>query len=282
MLERKYGGRYQNGYLLVIGHSLEGGTYGHLCLAESHIAAHQAVHGAAALHILLDIKGSLELIGRILIHETGLQLILHISIRAVCKALLLQSLGVQFDKVTRYILDLAFGALLEVLPGTRTQFVYVRFLTLLALVLGNLVQGVDGDKHHIIILIDNLDFFLISARLRHTHQTAELTYSVINMHHVITNLELLQFLDRKRHLTVTGTLAAQIVLVKSVKYLMVCKEAAFKQSVSIPLMQCLADGLKRDVLTALGKDGLQTLPLLGVICQYINTVALYNVIRKGL
>ena len=47
-------------------------------------------------------------------------------------------------------------------------------------------------------------------------------------------------------------------------------------------MKCLADGLERDILTALGKNSLQTLSLLGVIGQDIEFVTLDNVICQGL
>ena len=134
MLESKYCGRNQDSDLLVISHSLECGTDCDLGLAESNIAANQTVHGATALHIGLDVECCLELVRSILIHEAGLQLILHIGVGTVGKTLVLQAFGVQFDKVARNVLDLALGALLHALPGACTKFVNVRLLALLALV----------------------------------------------------------------------------------------------------------------------------------------------------
>ena len=152
----------------------------------------------------------------------------------------------------------------------------MRLLTLLSLVLGHLVQGVDGYKHHIVILVNDLNLLLIPVTLRHTHQTAELAHAVIHVNHIIAYLELLQLLERKRHLSVAGTLAAQVILVVSVKYLMISKEAGKS------LMQRLADGLKLYVLAALGKDIVQALALLGVIGQYIDSVTLYYIIGQRL
>ena len=158
----------------------------------------------------------------------------------------------------------------------------MRLLTLLALVLGNLVQGVDGYKHHIIVLVDDLYLLLISVTLRYTHQSAELAHAVVHVNHVISNLELLQLLERKRHLSVAGTLAAKIIFVIAVKYLVVGKEAALKNTVGKSLMQCLADGLKLYVLAALGKNIVQALALLGVIGKDIDPVTLYYIIGQRL
>ena len=102
------------------------------------------------------------------------------------------------------------------------------------------------------------------------------------MHHVITNLELLQLFQSKSDLSVTGALAAKVIFVIAVKYLVVGKEAALKNTVGKSLMQCLADGLKLYVLATLGKNIVQALTLLGVIGQDINPVTLYYIIGQAL
>ena len=137
----------------------------------------------------------------------------------------------------------------------------------------------DGDKHHIIVLVYDFYLLLISVTLRHAHQSAKLAHAVIHMNHIVANLELLQLLERKRHLSIAGTLTAQVILMVTVKYLMISKEAALKDAVGKSLMQCLADGLKLYVLAALGKYVVQTLSLLGIIGQDINRVTPYYVIR---
>ena len=131
----------------------------------------------------------------------------------------------------------------------------------------------DGHQHQVIVLVNDLDLLLISAALRHTDQTAELAYSMVDMHHVVTDLELLQLLKGKRNLSVTGAVTLETVFVEPVKYLMVSKETALEQAVGITLMQCLVHNVERNFLTALGKDRLQTLSLLGVIGQNVNPIS---------
>ena len=54
VLERKHRCGHKHGGLFAVGRGLEGGTHGNLGLAEAHIAADEAVHRLAALHIGLD------------------------------------------------------------------------------------------------------------------------------------------------------------------------------------------------------------------------------------
>ncbi len=55
-------------------HGLECGAHGHLGLAEADIAAHQAVHGQCALHVLGHLVNGALLIRRLTIREPALQL----------------------------------------------------------------------------------------------------------------------------------------------------------------------------------------------------------------
>jgi hypothetical protein len=57
-------------------HRLEGRAHGHLGLAVAHVADHQSVHGAGALHVALHLLGGPALVGRVLIEEPRLQLAL--------------------------------------------------------------------------------------------------------------------------------------------------------------------------------------------------------------
>ena len=58
-------------------------------------------------------------------------------------------------------------------------------------------RNVDGSP----TFVHNLNHFLIAVTLGHTHQTAKLTYAVIDMHHVIAHLKLLNLFQRQGHLT---------------------------------------------------------------------------------
>ena len=48
---------------------------------------------------------------------------------------------------------------------------------------------------------------------------------MIDMHHIVANLELLNLLEREGHLTTTGLVALQVVLMEAVEDLMISKDA---------------------------------------------------------
>ena len=113
--------RHHHRHLLRVASRLECRAYGYLGLTEAHIAAHQTVHRATALHIGLHIIGRLQLVGRILIEEARLQLMLHKRVGTESKALLMSPCGIQLDQVAGNILDLRLGALLHAVPRARSQ-----------------------------------------------------------------------------------------------------------------------------------------------------------------
>jgi len=76
MLLGEDGSRDQHGDLLAVHDRFEGGAQGDLGLAISHIATDQAIHGAGALHVLLDGVECLKLIVGLDVGEGRLQLVL--------------------------------------------------------------------------------------------------------------------------------------------------------------------------------------------------------------
>lgn len=94
------------------------------------------------------------------------------------------------------------------------------------------MQGMDRDEYHIVVLVKYLDLLLITVCLRDTDQPAEPSDTVIHMHHIISDAELLQFLQGECHPAVTDTLTPKVIFVETVEYLMVCEETTFEQSVA--------------------------------------------------
>ena len=121
MLIGQYGGGHHHCHLLRVASRLERRADGHLGLTEAYIAAHQTVHRSTAFHIGLHIIGRLQLVGRILIEEARLQLMLQERVGTESKALLMSPCGIQFDQVAGNILDLGLGALLHAVPRARSQ-----------------------------------------------------------------------------------------------------------------------------------------------------------------
>ena len=96
------------------------------------------------------------------------------------------------------------------------------------------------------MLVENLDHLLVGLLTlrvgnRHAHQTAKLTHSMIDMHHEVADLELLDLLQRESHLTTTGLIALQVVLMETVEDLVVGKDTDMQVVVRKPLVERLID-----------------------------------------
>ena len=67
------------------------------------------------------------------------------------------------------------------------------------------------------------------------------------MHHEVANLELLDLLQRERHLTATGLVALQVVLMETVEDLMIGKETDAEVVVGKALMERLFNWRKSHI-----------------------------------
>ena len=97
---------------------------------------------------------------------------------------------------------------------------------------------------------------------------------MIHMHHIVAYLELLDLLQRQRHLATTRLVALEIVLMETVEYLVVCKEANAQVIIGKALMKRLIDRRKDESLILRLKDLLQTFVLFLTIGKDIDLVAL--------
>ena len=151
---------HHHSHLFAIDGGLEGGAHRHLGLAEAHITADEAVHGARAFHIRLHVVGGLELVGGVLIEEAGLQLMLQVGVGTELEAFLLAATAIELDEVAGDVLDLGLRALLHAFPGPCAETADAGRFALLALILRHLVQGVDGDIDDIVVVVGDLDHLL--------------------------------------------------------------------------------------------------------------------------
>ena len=126
------------------------------------------------------------------------------------------------------------GALLEFLPlacaeGGKTG----RFAIILRLVFRHLIESVDRDVDAVALLVEDLYHLLMrllacSVGDRHADKTAELTYAMIDMHHEIANLKLLDLFESKGHLSTAGLVALEVVFVETVENLVVGEDTDFE------------------------------------------------------
>ena len=190
MLEGKDGGRNQYRYLFGVRNSLKGRPDGNFRFSEAHIAANEAVHGAAVFHILLHRLGGPLLIRRILVHKGRFQFFLQISIGRKGKAIRGTTFGVKLNQFLGNVLDARFGGRFQVTPGFGAQFIDARRLPFLGTETGNLVQGMHGNKDHVSPAVGEFHHFPFSAEvIFYLHQAAENTHTVIYMDNIITTVE---------------------------------------------------------------------------------------------
>ena len=241
VLQRQHGGRHENGYLFAVRRYLERRTHGYLGLAESHIAADEPVHRHRALQVAFDLRGRFRLVGRVLVEERRLQLVLHVPVGRVGKAFLLLARGVETDQVARNLLDFVLRALFEPLPCTRTKAGDGRFRTLAAFVLGDTVQVVDGHKHVRTVAVVQFDHLLRLAVHRRGDESAELGDTVVGVDHVIAYLQLVDLAQGNDRFAAPCVLARQLHAVVPLEDLVVGVAADFQLPVHKPLMERCVD-----------------------------------------
>ena len=263
----QHGSRHENSHLLVVDTGLESSSDSYFRLAKADVAADEPIHRSLTFHIGLDVLSGFELVGRIFVEETCLEFVLHETVTAEGKAFLLPTTGVEQDEVAGDVLYLLLRPLLHALPSTSAKTADARRLAFLALVLGNLVQGMDGDIDIVVSRICYLDDFLQLAAILHLHQSSETTNAIVDMNHIISYLELLQFLERQCHLASCSLIAAEVVTMETVEYLMVGEDGHLEVVVDEAGMQSLVDRGEPYARLFIVEDTFQTVRLLLAVGQ---------------
>ena len=129
MLHGENGCGHQHGHLFAIGCRFESRPYGHFRLTETHISAHQAIHGVALLHVAFYIFGGFGLIGGIFVDKGRLQFGLQEAVGAEGKTGCCFSLGVQRNQLFGNVLYFLFDLVLLALPLTGPQLADQRWCT---------------------------------------------------------------------------------------------------------------------------------------------------------
>ena len=117
---------------------------------------------------------------------------LQITVGTVGETFLPASSGIELDEVASDVLDALLCLLLQPVPGSRAQGGEAwRLAGVAAAVLADLIEGVDGHVHLVVVLVDDAYHLLVTVARWHAHQSAKLTYSVIDMHNEVARLHLL-------------------------------------------------------------------------------------------
>ena len=136
------------------------------------------------------------------------------------------------------------------------------------------MQGVDGYEDDVVVLIHELDHLLGAAGHIGAQQSGKAAYAVVDVHHIVAHLELVELLERQSHLARAGAVAAEGVLVEAVEYLMVGEDAGAGGGVGKSLVEGVFDRGESDAVAAIFKYYAQALKLAGVVAQYAQAVTL--------
>ena len=190
MLQGEDGRGNQYRHLFSVRCSLERSPDGDFRLSETHVAANEAVHGAVVFHVMLHRLGGRFLVRRIFVHKGRFQFFLEIAVRREGKALGSLAFGIQLDQVLGNVLDLGLCAGFQGLPGLGTQFVDARRLPFLAAKPRNLVQGMHRNKDHIAVFVHQFHHLVHAPFvIAHPHEPAKDPHAMVDMNHVIANIE---------------------------------------------------------------------------------------------
>ncbi len=185
VLLRQHRGGHQHGHLLVVHHSLEGSAQGDLGLAIAHIATDQPIHGPRLLHILLDLDQGPFLVGRLLVREGGLQLVLPDGVGRERIALGHLALGVELQQVDGQRPHRASRPLASHTPVGAAQAVQRRRRAGAPYVPADAVGLLDRHEQAIALGVLQLEVFPLHGAQRLAHHPAEHADAVLHMHHQV-------------------------------------------------------------------------------------------------
>ena len=131
------------------------------------------------------------------------------------------------------------------------------------------MERMDGDEHHVAVLVDEFDRFLCPAAHMGFHQTAVLSDAVVDMHHIIAHPQRVQVADG--HLLGLFHLAPDAQLMIALKDLMVCIITILRGFVDIPFVE----GKRQEERLDITQDLFQTARLALVGRKDRDSITLY-------
>ena len=128
VLEHQHRGRRQQRHLLAVHHGLERGPQRHLGLAVAHVPAQQPVHGRRRFHVALDVGDRRHLIGRQLVLEGRLELLLPVGVGGEAVAGYGAPCGIELQQLLGHVAHGLADAGLGPLPARAAQAIERRIL----------------------------------------------------------------------------------------------------------------------------------------------------------
>ena len=141
MLERENSGGSEHGHLLAVAERFESGAHGDFGLAESDIAAEQAIHRLLALHIRLDLRDGGQLVFGRRVFEGVFEFALPVAVWRERETLRHPALGVELQKLIRHVAHFRFDARFRFFPGDAAEAVERRLGFACAAILLDQIQA---------------------------------------------------------------------------------------------------------------------------------------------
>ena len=183
-------GGHQHRHLLAVLHRLERGPDGDLGLAEAHVAAHQAVHRVALLHVALHLGDGDELVGRLLVGEGVLQLALPRRVLGEGVAGLVHALLVEHDELLGDLAHRRAHLGLGLLPALAAEAVEGGRLA--AGVVPHRVDLVGRHVELVVALVLEQQVVALHAADGALHHAAVAGDAVLVVHDVVAGLEVVE------------------------------------------------------------------------------------------
>ena len=101
---------------------------------------------------------------------------------------------------------------------------------------------------------------------------------MIGMHHIVTQLELVEFLQTLCNLTTSRLITLKVIFMETVKYLMVSKQTYALLMVNETFVYCLLNSSELNVVTPIVKNSLDTFCLFFAIATDKQTIAISHIL----
>ena len=180
--------RAQNHDLSPVAHGLEGGAQGDLGLAKTHVAADEAIHGTIGFHVGLHVGDGLELVGRLLIGEDLLHLLLPDGVRRIRESLDRGTARVKVDQIERELLCRLARLAHRTAPVGRVQSRETRCRAIGAHIARDAVDLLDGHVELVTFGIGEQQVVALHPRGFLTHHTRKQRDAVRRVDDVVAGL----------------------------------------------------------------------------------------------
>ena len=189
VLLRQNGGRAQHHDLLGVLRRLERRTQRHLGLAESDVAADQAIHRPGRLHVGLDLGDRRQLVGRFVVGEGFFHLALPRRIGRIAEALHARAARVDIHQVEGELLGGLAGLRQRTRPVARVQARAARAGPLGTDVARHAVELLDRNEQLVAFGVFEQEIIAHHAADVLAHDVFEQRHAVGRMHHVVARRE---------------------------------------------------------------------------------------------